>query len=157
MESESRKFNRRILDPAVQIELADGSTVRGVLLDLSEAGVRLKVRHPENLPEQFVLKLGERLHRWSRIAWRSTEEIGVEFLPAPQAPADREAKRSVLIRCPNTGRNIPTGIRLTAADDLGKLSRARRFTQCPVCKVVHGWLPSDASLAPAPSAAPVAC
>jgi hypothetical protein len=157
MESESRKFNRRIIDPAVQIELADGSTVRGVLLDLSEGGVRLKVRHPENLPEQFMLKLGERLHRWSRIAWRSTEEIGVEFSPAPQASADREAKRSVLIRCPNTGRNIPTGIRLTAADDLGKLSRARRFTQCPVCKVVHGWLPSDASLEPAPSAAPVAC
>jgi hypothetical protein len=157
MESENRKFNRRNIDLAVQIELADGSTVRGILLDLAEGGVRLKVRHPANLPEQFMLKLGERLHRWARIAWRSTEEIGVEFLPAPQAPADGEAKRSVLIRCPKTGRNIPTGIRLTAADDLGKLSRARRFTQCPVCKVVHGWLPSDASLESASSAAPVAC
>jgi hypothetical protein len=157
MESENRKFNRRNIDLAVRIELADGSTVRGVLLDLAEGGVRLKVPRPENLPEQFMLKLGERLHRWSRIAWRSTEEIGVEFLPAPRAPADGEAKRSVLIRCPNTGRNIPTGIRLTAAADLGKLSRARRFTQCPVCKVVHGWLPSDASLEPASSAAPAGC
>jgi hypothetical protein len=157
MQTENRKFNRHNIDLAVQIELADGSTVRGVLLDLSESGVRLKLRHPENLPEQFMLKLGERLHRWSRIAWRSNEEIGVEFLPAPQTPADGEAKRSVLIRCPNTGKSIPTGIRLTVADDLGKLSRARRFTQCPVCKVVHGWLPSDASLEPAPSAAPAAC
>jgi hypothetical protein len=157
MTTENRKFNRRNIDQVVQIELADGSSVRGVVLDLSETGVRLKVRYPDNLPEQFMVKLGERLHRWSRIASRSTDEIGVDFLPAPLAPADSEAKHSVLIKCPKTGKNISTGLRLTAADDLGKLSRARRFTQCPCCKTVHSWLPSDASLGPASRIAPAAC
>lgn len=133
----------------VQIDTADGSTLRGDLLDLSQGGVRLKVDDPDSLPEQFMLNLSDRIHRWSRIAWRSAEEIGVEFLSAPQAPADSEARCSVLIKCPRTGRNISTGIRLTVADDLNKLSGVRRFTQCPSCDVVHGWTPSDASLAPA--------
>jgi len=149
METENRKFTRRNIDLVVQIEIGDGSAVSGVLLDLSQGGARLKVSNPDSLPEQFMLKLSDKLYRRSRIAWRSADEIGVELLSAPQAPADVEAKRSVLIKCPRTGRNISTGIRLTVADDLSKLSNARRFTQCPSCKVVHGWTPSDASLAPA--------
>lgn len=157
MKAENRKFNRRSIDLAVLIELADGSTVRGTLLDLSETGVRVKVRHPDHLPEQFLVKLGERLHRWSRIVWRSTDEIGVEFLRAPAAPADGgEVKHDVLIKCPKTGKSISTGLRLNAPDELGKLSRARRFTQCPCCKTVHSWLPGDALLGPAARAAMVA-
>jgi PilZ domain len=146
MGTENRKFTRRSIDLVVQIEPADGSTICGVLLDLSQGGVRLKVSNPENLPEQFMLKLSDKVHRSSRIAWRSAEQIGVEFLSASQILADSNAKRSVLIKCPRTGRNISTGIRLTVADDLSKLSGVRRFTQCPSCKVVHGWTPSDASL-----------
>jgi hypothetical protein len=157
MKADNRNFNRRNIDLVVQIELADGSTARGVLADLSESGVRLKVSHPDNLPEQFIVKLTSRLHRWARIVWRTADEIGVEFLPAPQASADNEAKHPVLIRCPNTGRNISTGVRLTTTDDLGKLSRARRFTQCPFCKTVHSWLPGDATLEAPASAGPVAC
>jgi hypothetical protein len=149
MEGENRKFTRRNIDLVVQIETDDGSTVCGTLLDLSQGGVRLKVNNPDSLPEQFMLKLSAKLHRRSRIAWRSAEEIGVEFLSAPQAPADSSAKCAVLIKCPRTGRNISTGIRLTVADELSKLSAARRFTQCPFCKVVHGWMPGDASLVPA--------
>jgi PilZ domain len=149
MKSENRKFTRRDIDLVVNIETDDGSTICGTLLDLSQGGVRLKVRNPDILPEQFMLKLSAKLHRRSRIAWRSAEEIGVEFLSAPQAPADSDAKCLVLIKCPRTGRNISTGIRLTVADDLSKLSGARRFTQCPSCKVVHGWMPSDALFAPA--------
>jgi len=149
MEAENRKFTRRNIDLVVQIEIDDGSTVCGALLDLSQGGVRLKVSDPDSLPKQFMLKLSDKLHRRSRIAWRSTEEIGVEFLSAPQALADSEAKHSVLIKCPRTGRSISTGIRLTVADDLNKLSGVRRFTRCPSCNVVHGWTPSDVSLAPA--------
>jgi hypothetical protein len=146
MKTENRKFTRRNIDSVVQIETDDGSTVFGTLLGLSQGGARLKVSNPDSLPEQFMLKLSDTLHRRSRIAWRSADEIGVELLSAAQAPADIEAKRSVLIKCPKTGRNISTGIRLTVANDLSKLSTARRFTQCPSCKVVHGWTPSDASL-----------
>jgi hypothetical protein len=104
------------------------------------------VSNPDSLPEQFVLKLSDKLLRISRIAWRSADEIGVEFLSAPQAPADSKAKRSVQIKCPRTGRNISTGIRVTVAAGLDKLSGVRRFTQCPCCKVVHGWVASEASL-----------
>jgi hypothetical protein len=157
MKADNRKFNRRGIDLTVQIELADGSTARGTLLDLSEGGVRLKVRHPDNLPEQFLVKLTSRLERWARVVWRTAEEVGLEFLAVPQTSADSEPKHAVLIRCPKTGRNISTGVRLTAAADLTKLSRARRFTQCPCCKAVHSWLPSDATLAVPPSPGPVAC
>jgi PilZ domain len=126
--------------------MADGSTARGAVLDLSQGGVRLKVRQPDILPEQFLLKLGSRIQRWSRIAWCSGQEIGVEFLAASRDPTGRVAKRSVLIRCPKTGKHIPTGIRLTALDDLNKISRARRLTQCSLCNVIHGWTPADAYL-----------
>ena len=152
-ENENRKFPRREIDLAAQIEMVDGSMIRCGLLDLSQGGVRLKVRNPDNLPEQFMLKLSNRLSRWSRIVWRSVKEVGVEFLSAPHAQADGAARRSVLIKCPKSGKSIPTGIRLTAADDLNKISNVRRFTQCPHCKAVHGWAPIDASLEPVSSSA----
>jgi hypothetical protein len=155
MQTDNRKFARRNIDLVVQIETDDGSTVDGSLLDLSRGGVRVKVPNSDRLPEQFLLKLSDQIHRRSRIAWRSDEEIGVEFLSAPQIPADGEAERSILIRCPRTGRSIATGIRLTMADDLGKLPDVRRFSQCPNCKVVHGWTLSDASLAPVTRTRPV--
>jgi hypothetical protein len=74
----------------------------------------------------------------------------VEFLDLPQAAAQSTARRSAMISCPRTGNNTSTGIRLTVPDKLKKMSSARRFTQCPYCKVVHGWTPSDAFLEPAP-------
>jgi hypothetical protein len=143
---ENRKFKRRNIDLIVEIETPDGSALRGVLLDLSQSGARINVDSPDRLPEQFILKLSDKLHRRARIAWRSAEEIGVELLSAPKALVDSYANRSVLIKCPRTGKDISTGIRLTAADDLSKLSDVRRFTRCPSCKVVHGWTPNDASL-----------
>jgi hypothetical protein len=151
MGAEKRKFPRRKIDILAQIEMADASTAPGTVLDLSQGGVRLKVRQAGNLPEQFLLKLGSRVQRWSRIAWRSDTEIGVEFLAVPQEPTDDTAKRAVLIKCPNTGKRVATGIQLTAPHDLNKMSTARRFTQCPSCKVVHGWTPADAFLAEPPS------
>jgi PilZ domain len=150
MTTEKRKFPRRHIDLSAEIEMVDGSSLRCDLSDLSQGGVRLRVPHPDNLPEQFLLKLSSRLRRWSRIAWRTAEEVGVEFLAAPQAPADEAARRSVVIQCPKTAKSIPTGIRLTSAADLDKLSPVRRFTQCAHCKAVHGWLPADACLEPVP-------
>jgi hypothetical protein len=150
METENRKFPRRGIDLSVQIETADGSTIRCSLSDLSQGGVRLKVKNPDSLPEQFMLTLSSTLRRRCRIAWRSSKEVGVEFLSAPQDPADERAKCSVLIKCPRTGKNISTGIQLTVAGDFSRLlSGVRRFTRCPHCNVVHGWVPSDASLGPA--------
>jgi hypothetical protein len=146
MGTEARKFARRDIDLAVEIETVDGSSVRAILMDLSRGGARLKVKKHDGLPEQFTLKLSDKLRRNSRLVWRSTEEIGVEFLPASHVLAGSKPRRSVLIKCPRTGRDISTGIRLTAGDDLRKLSDVRRFAQCPCCKVVHGWMVSEASL-----------
>jgi hypothetical protein len=146
MEPENRKFARRDIDLAVQIEMADGSIVHGVVADVSQGGARLKISDPDGLPEQFMLRLSDKLHRWSRIAWRSAEEVGVEFLAAPKDPADDKTKPYVHIKCPRTGKDIWTGIRLTTANDLAKLSDVRRFAQCQYCKVVHGWTPREASL-----------
>ena len=127
----------------------DGSTIRGALLDLSQSGARITVDNPDNLPEQFLLKLSDKLHRESRIAWRSATEVGVELLVAPKALSGVMKNRSVVIKCPKSGKEISTGIRLTTAGDLSKLSEVRRFTQCPNCKIVHGWTPKQASLAAA--------
>jgi hypothetical protein len=38
MGTENRKFTRRNIDLVVQIEMADGATIHGVLLDLSQGG-----------------------------------------------------------------------------------------------------------------------
>jgi hypothetical protein len=151
MGAEKRKFPRLKIDLLARIEMADGSTAPGTMLDLSQGGVRLKVRQPGNLPEQFLLRLAGGVRRWSRIAWRSDTEIGVEFLAAPQEPADGAAKRAVVIKCPNTGKRVATGIQLMEPHDLNTLSTARRFTQCPSCRVVHGWTPADAFLEEIPN------
>jgi hypothetical protein len=144
--SENRKFARRNIDLDVEVETPDGSTISGVLLDLSQSGARVKVDNPDILPERLLLKLSDKIHRQSRIAWRSAEEIGVELLVAPVATSGEMKNHSVAIKCPKSGKEILTDIRLSAASDLSKLLDVRRFTQCPSCKVVHGWTPKDASL-----------
>jgi hypothetical protein len=146
MGTENRKFARRDIDLTIQIDVADSSTAGGDLVDLSQGGARLKVSRPDRLPEQFMLKLSESLHRWVRIAWRSMDEIGVEFVSPSQTPIDKKGKVGVHITCPKTGKTISTGFQLTTASDLSSLSDIRRFTQCAHCKVVHGWNPRDVSL-----------
>jgi hypothetical protein len=146
MAVEKRKSARRDIDLAVQIRLPGGACVCGIALDVSQGGARLKVESPDRLPDQFMLELSDKLHRWSHIVWRSAEEAGVEFLSVPQAIDEGRMKPFVLIRCPRTGKDIWTGIRLTAADDLAKLAGVRRFAQCRHCKVVHGWTAKEASL-----------
>ena len=129
------------------METRDGSTIRGALLDLSQSGARIKVDNPDRMPEQFILKLSDKL-RELRIAWRSAKEIGVELLVVPKTLSGNLKNRAVVIKCPKSGKEISTGM-LTTAGDLSQLSEVRRFTQCPNCKVVHSWTPKEASLAAA--------
>ena len=143
---ENRKYPRYNIWRTARIATLDGSTAPADLLDISRGGARLKFKQPASLPEQFLLKLGGNIQRWSRVAWHSDKEIGVEFLAAPQEAADPEVKRAVLIKCPRTGKRIPTGIQLSVPGDLNRILKVRRFTHCPFCKVVHGWVPSDATL-----------
>ena len=50
MMTEKRRFPRQDINLDVQIEMIDGSTLRAVLLDISQGGARLQLRHPQHLP-----------------------------------------------------------------------------------------------------------
>jgi hypothetical protein len=144
MGRENRKFLRRGIDRDVQIKLADGSIVRAALSDVWQGGACLKIRNSENLPAQFIIELSEQVHRWSRIVWRTAEKVGLEFIPSPQAAVGHAARQSVLIKCPRTGKLISTGMQLNIPDDLKGIAMCRRFSQCPYCKITHGWTPGEA-------------
>jgi hypothetical protein len=50
---------------------------------------------------------------------------------------------AIMIRCPQTGREIPTGIEM----DVSEFQRAPVFfsrVQCPVCARRHEWFAKDA-------------
>ncbi|CAN0373560.1 unnamed protein product, partial [Phaeothamnion confervicola] len=51
----------------------------------------------------------------------------------------------LMFACPNNGREVSTGIQVTAAD-FGKMPNQRKLSQCPHCKMVHGWMIRDAWL-----------
>jgi hypothetical protein len=146
MDAEHRKHQRRDLRIPVQIKTADGSRTSGQLADVSETGARVKFGRPDSLPEQFVLLLSNQISRWSRIIWRSGGEVGIEFIEDPHASAGDGYQRPVLFKCPRTQNDVPTGIYVSAADDLPRLPVVKRFTHCPHCQVVHGWTPAEAFL-----------
>jgi PilZ domain len=143
MSTEKRNFERREINLGVKIQTADGRKFSGVLSDVSSSGVCLKTSDAGRLPEQFLLRLANELCRWSRIVWRSAEEVGVEFVPFPEAFVEHDITHSVFIKCPNTGKDISTGIQLTCGD-ISKLSNIRRFTKCRHCQRLHGWTPNEA-------------
>lgn len=49
----------------------------------------------------------------------------------------------LLIRCPNTGRELSTGVQVEA-DTLSQLPQVAGGTHCPHCASVHFWLPREA-------------
>lgn len=52
--------------------------------DISATGARVSVQASAEVPDIFVLQLSQtgRTYRPCRVAWRTEDEIGVEFLPA---------------------------------------------------------------------------
>ncbi len=48
----------------------------------------------------------------------------------------------IIVRCPTTGQNVPTGQR-TLDVDLAAADEPRAF-RCPVCQQVHSWRGIDA-------------
>ena len=49
----------------------------------------------------------------------------------------------LMIRCPNTGREVSTGLNL-AADSFASLPDKLVTSSCPVCGSDHTWLKCDA-------------
>jgi hypothetical protein len=61
----------------------------------------------------------------------------------------------VMIRCPQTGRDVPTGLEM----DVSEFQRAPVFYSrvwCPECNVLHEWFAKDAWVCDSPNAAPAA-
>jgi hypothetical protein len=57
----------------------------------------------------------------------------------------------IMIRCPESGREIPTGIEM----DMAEFQRAPVFfstVQCPVCNREHEWFAKDAWVCDSPDA-----
>ena len=58
--------------------------------------------------------------------------------------ADREAQLGmIVIKCPNTGREIPTGLEADRHAFQGVPVFFSR-TYCPICRTIHEWFAKDA-------------
>ena len=51
------------------------------------------------------------------------------------------------IICPEKGRQFSTGVDVDSEKG-STLSNVRRLSQCPYCRVLHGWMPEDAFFDP---------
>ena len=99
--AEKRKNLRRSITYPAFIDFGDGSPAREcTLCDASQHGALLSVAEPASVPNEFILALssGGAARRRCRVAWRTKNQIGVEFLkeikkysPQEQTPAKRSS------------------------------------------------------------------
>jgi hypothetical protein len=97
--AEKRKSLRRSIAYPAFIDPGDGSPVIAcTLCDAAQHGALLAVADPNNLPDEFILALssGGAARRRCRVAWRTADQVGVEFLkelkkyiPPGQSPVQR--------------------------------------------------------------------
>ena len=97
--AEKRKNLRRSITYPAFIDLGDGfPAIECTLCDASQHGALLAVAEPASVPNEFILALssGGAARRRCRVAWRTKDQIGVEFLkdlkkhiPQEQTPANR--------------------------------------------------------------------
>jgi hypothetical protein len=94
MKSENRKTPRRVLHYPAWIEVGESTVRECQLSDVSRGGARLKIAIPDDLPDEFVLRLSQdgSSRRRSRVVWRSPTEIGVEFLKEPKVKVVKIAR-----------------------------------------------------------------
>jgi hypothetical protein len=80
--AEKRKSLRRSITYPAFIDLGDGLAIECTLCDASQQGALLAVAEPDSVPDQFILALssGGAARRRCRVAWRTKDQVGVEFL-----------------------------------------------------------------------------
>ncbi|KAF0134875.1 MAG: hypothetical protein FD152_1406 [Xanthobacteraceae bacterium] len=87
--SEDRRSGRRQdLRYAARIEtLTDGTEIPCTLLDVSQTGARLVAKDPEQVPDEFLLRLavGRQALRHCAVVWRAGANVGVRFIVTPDA------------------------------------------------------------------------
>jgi hypothetical protein len=83
MSAEKRRNLRRSVTYPAFIDRGDGSPViECTLCDASQHGALLAVAKPASVPNEFTLVLssGGAARRRCRVAWRTKDQVGVEFL-----------------------------------------------------------------------------
>lgn len=80
MREERRYSKRKGLAQSVSIEGGE-DTIECELLDISEGGVKLQVREPATVPDQFTLLLSRlgTIRRRCTVIWRSGNKVGACF------------------------------------------------------------------------------
>jgi len=66
--------------------LADGVETLCTILDVSQTGARLIARDPEQIGDEFLLRLavGRQAQRHCEVVWRDGATMGVRFLSPPE-------------------------------------------------------------------------
>ena len=62
----------------------------------------------------------------------------------------------LMFTCPNNRRPVATGIQVAAADFASR-PHQRHMTQCPYCRMLHGWTTSEGWLNPTDAEIAEAC
>ncbi len=87
--SERRRGGRRQdLRYGARIEsLDDGIETACTILDVSQTGARLVAREPDQVGDEFLLRLalGRQAQRHCQVVWREGATMGVRFLIAEEA------------------------------------------------------------------------
>ena len=85
--SNRRKFVRRPLSYPAKIVATDGSWGRNCrVIDVSDAGAKLALEKPAELPNDFILALSMRgTVRRCQLMWTDDCEIGVQFVTPEEA------------------------------------------------------------------------
>jgi hypothetical protein len=82
-----RRNKRQALHYHVQIGAVGGDgTLDCLIKDVSETGARVATNAPDQLPEEFILRLTKdgRARRLCRVMWRTETEAGVRFVKPPR-------------------------------------------------------------------------
>ena len=91
--AEKRKNLRRSITYPAFIDLGDGSpAIECTLCDASQEGALLAVAEPDSVPNEFILALSSdgAARRRCQVAWRTEDQVGVEFLKDLKKNAPRE-------------------------------------------------------------------
>jgi len=81
--SDKRKNLRRSMTYPAYIDAGNGApAIECTLCDASQEGALLAVANPDSVPDEFILALSSvgAAQRRCRVTWRTTDQVGVEFL-----------------------------------------------------------------------------
>jgi hypothetical protein len=84
---EHRRSKRQSLDYHAQINAIGGDGPLDCLIkDVSETGARVATDSPDQLPDEFILRLTKdgATRRLCKVVWRTEREAGVSFVKPPR-------------------------------------------------------------------------